>query len=54
MTEPKILIAFEKGKVITTVKKGTSLNELVMAAFELQRKALLMAVEKKYLEEKRS
>jgi len=50
MTEPKILITFEEGKIITTVKKGTSLNELVLAAFELQRKALLMAVENKYVE----
>lgn len=46
MTEPKILIVFEKGKIIVTVKKGTSLSELVMAAFELQRKAFLMTVEK--------
>ena len=48
--KPKILIAFENGKVMISVEKGVSLNNLVMAAFALQRKALLMATEKEYTE----
>ena len=45
--KPKILIGFEDGKTIVTIKKGTTLAELVLASFELERKALFMAVEKK-------
>ena len=43
---PKILIGFEDGKTIVTIEKGTSLAELVLASFELQRKALFMSIEK--------
>ena len=46
--KPKILIEFEGSKIITSIKKGTTCAELVLASFELQRKALFMSIEKKY------
>lgn len=49
--KPKILIGFEKGQTIVTIEKGTSLAEIILAAFELQRKAMFMVLEKKVMVE---
>lgn len=48
--KPKILIGFDGEKIVVTIEKGTTLKEIILAAFELQRKALFMAIEKKKVE----
>ena len=45
--QPKISIGFEEGRTIVKIEKGTTLAEIVLASFELERKAMFMAIERK-------